>query len=91
MKYLFSPAAEQELNSVANYYESQLPGLGNEFLTEVQRTIRLIGQNPELGVVYTGSIRRFLTRRFPFSVFYLINQNMIEVIAIADNRRNPGV
>ena len=90
MKYFISPAAEQELNNAADYYESQLPGLGNEFLIEVERTINLISRNPKLGVIYTDNIRRFHTRRFPFSVFYQINQNIIEVIAIADNRRSPG-
>lgn len=35
MKYRFHADAVQELNSAIDYYESQDPGLGAEFLDEV--------------------------------------------------------
>lgn len=90
MKYQFTLAAERELNNVMDYYESQLPGLGSEFLIEVQHMIDLITRNPRLGAVYMGDVRRCLTRRFPFSLFYRVSRNCIDVIAIADNRKSPG-
>ncbi|MDH5631558.1 MAG: type II toxin-antitoxin system RelE/ParE family toxin [Gammaproteobacteria bacterium] len=90
MKYRLTSAAERELNRVMNYYESQLPGLGGEFLTEVERTVSLVTRNPRVGTVYMGDVRRCLTRRFPFSLFCRIAPDCIDVIAIAGNRREPG-
>ena len=36
MKVEFHAAADSELRAAANYYESRVPGLGDEFLTEVE-------------------------------------------------------
>ena len=33
--------------------------------------------------------RRFLLRRYPFSIFYRINSEVIEVVAVAHQKRRP--
>ena len=41
------PAAEEDLDDAAQWYESHSSGLGGEFLDEVQRVIGLIEDNPQ--------------------------------------------
>lgn len=48
MKYAlqFHPAAEAEMNEAAAYYEDASPGLGADFLAEVERSMSQIQANP---------------------------------------------
>jgi hypothetical protein len=68
----FHELARLELNEAARYYESESTGLGQVFITEVERCANEIVQYPEAGVVVRGSIRRRLIRRFPYGVVSLL-------------------
>jgi toxin ParE2 len=56
----------------ADYYDAEAYGLGDRFLDDVQHTLNLISGRPEIGTKVSGSLRRVLCRRFPFSVIYAI-------------------
>lgn len=43
----FHKIAEIELNEAAGYYEARVNGLGEDFITEVERVTKLIQRNPE--------------------------------------------
>ena len=47
MKFRLLPPAAGELRAAARYYETQIPGLGHDFLAEVRTTILRIVQWPE--------------------------------------------
>jgi hypothetical protein len=38
-----------ELIDSARYYESKLPGLGTDFKSEVDRSLVLLNENPDIG------------------------------------------
>ncbi len=62
MRVELHPAALQELIDSVRYYESCLPGLGADFKSEVGRTLDLLSENPDIGVVVEAPYRRcFLT------------------------------
>ena len=82
-------AAEQDLADAIDWYEEQHPGLGNEFLLSVDATFSNIRRNPEQYPVMYRGLRRALVRRFPFSVFYLVESPQITVLAVFHVRRNP--
>jgi hypothetical protein len=44
---IISELAEQELNASKDFYDVQREGLGNEFLTEIEKTIDRITAVPE--------------------------------------------
>ncbi len=85
----FHELAESELNEAAEYYESQVSGLGIAFLTEVERATNLIRQNPESSPRILKVIRRKILRRFPYSILYSIVGNSIRILAIANQKRRP--
>ena len=66
------PAAEEDLDDAAQWYESHSSGLGGEFLDEVQRVIGLIEDNPQSYPRIHGEIYRAMIRRFPFGMFYVL-------------------
>lgn len=93
MKYrlIIRPEAEADLTGAYNWYESQLAGLGAEFLLVVAASLAAIQRNPKQYQVIHRRIRRALTRRFPFGVFFLIRRSTIIVLAVLHASRDPQV
>jgi hypothetical protein len=85
----FHEMAELELYEAVGYYESQVPGLGLGFLSEVKRATRAIQQNPESSPQILKVVHRKLLRRFPYSIMYSIIYNSIYILAIANQKRRP--
>lgn len=87
----FHPEAKAELNYAAIYYESRRPGLGGEFLMEVERALERILEFPDSGSEFrrTG-YRRLIVRRFPYLIVYGVQPDLIRVVAVAHGKRRPG-
>ncbi len=64
--YVFLPQAEEEMLEAAEFYESNLLGLGSAFLAEVQRLIEVVLDQTQIGQEIAPPLRRVLLRRFPF-------------------------
>jgi hypothetical protein len=47
--YRFLPPAEEEMIEASLFYEAASPGLGADFLDDVQRVIDLLREQPKLG------------------------------------------
>ena len=85
-RVVFLELAEEEMLEAATYYENQAPGLGEDFLAQVQHAVDLIAQNPRSGGIMRGDIRRRLVPRFPFGILYHIYP--VEIVASGDRRRS---
>ena len=83
--------AEEELNYSAQYYNNQAPGLGFDFLEEIEKALQEIEQTPERWSNYKKNIRKFNTKRFPFSLYYKFEKNVdkIVILAVAHQKRKP--
>lgn len=86
----YHSAALRELTEIAHYYEQRLPNLGSDFLDELDHVLSVVLENPHIGVVFNTPFRRILLQRFPFAVFYLVDNDFIRVVAIAHQHRKPG-
>jgi len=47
MKFKFLEMAQVELDQAIAYYNSESPGLGEDFLDEVVKALKRIGEHPE--------------------------------------------
>lgn len=83
------PAARQELRESADFYDLEKPGLGSEFLDDVERAIGQILEFPESAPVALGEVRKHIVARFPYSVMYSVRDGAVYVSAIAHNSRRP--
>jgi toxin ParE1/3/4 len=90
MKYEFHPEAEQELYEAASRYESEVSELGFRFADEVERVILLLLDHPELGSRLDDELHHFVLRRFPFSVVYAVESDVVYIVAVAHGSREPG-
>jgi len=85
----FTPAAEVDIAESKKWYEERREGLGEEFVFSIDAVINAVSRNPLLFRVIKKNIRRALTKRFPFAVFFTIEKNEVIVLAVLHCRRNP--
>jgi toxin ParE1/3/4 len=89
MQLIILSDAEKELQDTVDYYNDQLPGLGDQFYYEVLKAFDLILRFPS-GWAKTGeNIRKFILKRFPYLVLYVVHEQEIVVNAIAHQHRHP--
>jgi hypothetical protein len=68
MRIRFLEIAEMELDEAIQYYNYEVAGLGDDFLTEVLNTLDRIARFPEAWHPYSKRTRRCQTRRFPYGI-----------------------
>ena len=91
MRYRFHKAAASEhLESVA-FYESRLAGLGADYLTEFEATMARVCAAPSsCPIDCPPDIRIARLKRFPFNVLFRQRDELIQILAVAHQRRRPG-
>lgn len=90
-KLVINPFAEIDLKVAHEWYNLQKENLGNEFLSEIGKIIKLIKANPHQFSIKQKNIHKAVLKRFPFTIFYTIQNNLIIVFAVFHNSRNPIV
>ncbi len=83
------PEAEADIEEAAAWYDKQREGLGNEFLDEISSVFETISRNPSMYPVVHRHTHRALIHRFPFGIYYRIEEKMIMVVAVMHGSRHP--
>ena len=84
-------AAVQDLALAEQWYLNEAPHVLTSFEREIDKAFRLISERPTLYQTVESTVRRALVQKFPFSVFYRILPEWIEVIAVLHQSRDPGI
>ena len=86
---VFGSVVESDLTETYDYYETQIEGLGSEFLLAVEATINSVKRNPlHFQKVYKNK-RKANLKRFPFGVFYVLSTEYIIILAVIHLTRDP--
>jgi len=86
---LLSPAA-REIQEAAEYYESKVPGLGSDFIDELEVSISRILQFPEAWGLIRKPFRHCMLRRFPYSIIYtLVEGGGVLIVSAFHQHREP--
>lgn len=83
-------SACKDLTDGYGFYEKQSEGVGEYFLDTLFSDIDSLRSNAGMHPVYFEKYHRLLSKRFPFAVYYRIDEGTIFVHAILDCRRNPA-
>ena len=83
------PEADAELKEAMARYESIRPALAQRFAEAVVDTVAEITAAPLHYAVVEKGRRRAGVHRFPYGLFFLVEENRIVVIACFHGRRNP--
>jgi plasmid stabilization system protein ParE len=83
------PEADAELKEARAWYDNLRPELGDRFALAVEETVDAVAEHPlQFPVVYRGR-RRAGVRRFPYGIFFEVQEQRIVIIACFHGRRNP--
>ncbi|MFN8286914.1 MAG: hypothetical protein U0V74_09195 [Chitinophagales bacterium] len=85
----FLPSVAIDVKDAYNWYEDQLPGLGEDFLLSTDAALNAIKRGPMQFAKVYKTVRHLKVKRFPFGVFYVVNHNVITVTAIVHLSRHP--
>jgi plasmid stabilization system protein ParE len=77
----YSSAAAAEIRKAIAWYNKPDIGQSPAFVQELERTEAHRRSRPELYQRVEGEIRRAILRRFPYSLFYVIENNLPLVLA----------
>ena len=89
MNIRFLDVAQQELDEAIAYFNTESPGLGDDFLSETLKALDRIGRHPNAWHPCSVRTRRCLLRRFPYGVIYQVTDGEILIIAIAGLHCQP--
>ena len=90
MKLRYTERAKDDVELAFAWYEKQRRGLVFEFLDCVEIAVKSILENPEIYRIYYTIFRGCVIRRFPFSVFYTVEDTEIVVHSVfGNNRQDP--
>ncbi len=88
LEYLEQAVVDAEAS--ARWYADRSPTASARFSAELDEAEAAILERPEAWPSGEAGTRRYLLRRFPFSVIYRAEGSKIVIIAIAHARRRPG-
>ena len=88
-KLLIRSEMELDIEEAFEWYEEHNPGLGFEFIRAVDICLASIGRYPLAYPLVHREVRRALIRRFPYGIFYLVEEDTIVVIASFHVKRDP--
>lgn len=86
----FHPAARLEVERAHEWYWERSEAAADGFLLEVEAALDEIAEAPNRWPRHLHGTRRFILRRFPFSIVYTMLGDVLRIVAIAHAKRLPG-
>jgi hypothetical protein len=83
-------SAQQDLVEGYWFYEKQESGLGGYFIDSLFSDIDSLQIFAGIHGIHFEQYYRMLSKRFPFAIYYRIDNHVALVYAVLDCRRNPA-
>ena len=89
LRVVFRRAAKSEFERAALWYDEQRPGLGEEFIREIDEALARAAAAPQRHSVVFHDVRRAVARRFPFTVYFRVRSGCARGSAARAQRTTP--
>jgi len=83
-------SAKRDLEEGFHFYAYQKESLGHYFIESLMFDIESLTIFAGIHGIHFGRYFRLLSKRFPFAVYYIIEENEIRIYAVVDCRRDPA-
>lgn len=85
------PEARDEARAATNWYRARSQDAALDFARTVRAGVQSIREQPAACACWQDSdARRKVLSRFPYSIFYVVENDTVIVVAIAHHTRRPG-
>jgi plasmid stabilization system protein ParE len=81
--------AELDIAEARQWYQEQA-GLGSAFVACIDQQLEFIGFQPFVTPIVAHGIRRAAVIRFPYNIYYAINGEFINILAVWHGSRDQG-
>lgn len=81
--------AEEDLLQACEWYAARKSGLGERLLDAADLLLARISQHPEQWAEGYRGVRRAKIPRYPYVVYFLVEDTIVEVIAIGHGKQHP--
>ena len=78
-----------DIKNALAWYQERSPKAALDFIEELNRAALTIREAPDRWPLGNNSTRRFLLWRFPFSLIYSEQDEIVTVLAVAHGSRRP--
>jgi len=85
----YKRAASAEVEAVISWYARPGVNQASSFVKDLERTESHLRTQPVLYRQIEGEIRRAVLRRFPYSLFYVIERDEVIVLACMHQHQKP--
>jgi len=79
------------LDDAFNFYVLESTKIASSFFQQINSSLTAISENPYNFQIVHKNIRRFVVKKFPFVVYYYIEDKNIKIISIFHTSRNPQI
>ncbi len=83
--------AENDVEAAMDWYENKQEGLGTKYVLTIRVSLHLIAINPFAYARVHLKIRKANTQKFPYSLYYEINDKEVIIFAIIHNSRSDKI
>ncbi|HEX6716633.1 MAG TPA: type II toxin-antitoxin system RelE/ParE family toxin [Pyrinomonadaceae bacterium] len=87
---VFRRIAKREFDDAISWYQERREGLGRELRVAVEQQLGRIALTPYQFACVKGEVRRAVLQRFPYSIYFIVEDDRIVVLAIFHARRAPS-
>lgn len=91
LELIIRPEAEADIAEAFDWYETRVPGLGSEFVLVLDALFNSILRNHLIYPTVYKAVRRALTRRFPYAVFFITEETKVVVLSVFHVKRSPRI
>jgi plasmid stabilization system protein ParE len=85
----FTPEALREIDDAFEWYFERSLQAAEAFVGEATSAFALIASSPAIWPSFEAGTRRYVLRKFPYSIIYREIHEGIEVVAVAHHKRRP--
>lgn len=87
---IFQNEALIDVQEAYQWYEDQLPELGEDFLNELNEILEKLKQNPQYFGYAFDDFRDARLKRFPYLVVFTISGRFVYINSVKHTKRKPG-
>lgn len=85
------PAADREATAATTWYRERSPDAAVDFTRAIREGLQSVRQHPAAWPRWQSTdVRRKVLSRFPYSIFYLVEDDAVVIVAVAHHKRRPG-
>ena len=90
MRIRYTPQALTDLESISAYYRAISPRVASAIVSEIERRIAQLSRLPLIAPqTDEPGIRELIVLRYPYKIYYRIDDRIVVIMHIRDARRRP--